>query len=630
MLSLENPRSIEGTTVFRDHEDPDAYYYLPGRIALARRADGRPAFQLIRYSGKGDRRGGAFLNFEVTLELPDSLNARIRAQVRSAFGAWGAGRTEAVRLSVAPWDGGTVQCMALDLKGNDGARNTPSDDGTFTFVEVIRGAVTPSLDARNAAIFGLQLTEAGAQIMMEAFTNRSAPIGVIYELKYTGMMPGFNARVRADMEHLYAQLSAKAGGQFKFLRGGIEAGVETALHNGAISIQNTDFSTDGSNKELERMVMNLVTDKIINEWMRPVLTPGQFQGASVPGYGYMPGAAGPGMPGTGPGGMGAGGFPPGSGFPRGPGGGPMPGGFPGPNPGGFPSPNPGGFSSPNPGGFPGSNPGGFPSPNPGGLPSPNPGGSPGPNPGGSPRPNPGGSPVPAPGGIPSPGGQPRGGTFGYQSDGAPTGGTSQGQGTQAPSGGGTSGGSSTPRSPTTGQGGSGGSTGPTLPVSPGGSTGPTSPGGSTPPRPGGSPGPTPSGGSTGSRPGGSTGPTPPGGSTGSRPGGSTGPTPPGGSTGTTPGSSTGPTSPGGSTAARPGGSTGPTTPGGATQPGGAPGAAAGQLPIPYASFELKAIAQHERGTFSLDLNRRQAVQRTFAPQQFLGFLVEEIAADDPT
>src|SRR5438477_10547128 len=113
MLYFDEPRTIEWTTVFRDDEDPNRYWYLPNHISLAQR-DGKPVFQLIRYGGKKGAPGGAFLNFEVNLELPEQLVGRIKARIPTLFGEWGMQATpDKLSLNVVQWDSGTVQCMAL-------------------------------------------------------------------------------------------------------------------------------------------------------------------------------------------------------------------------------------------------------------------------------------------------------------------------------------------------------------------------------------------------------------------------------------------------------------------------------------------------------------------------------------
>src|SRR5204862_2176330 len=133
-------------------------------------------FQLIRYGGKKGAPGGAFLNFEVNLELPEQLVGRIKARIPTLFGEWGMQATpDKLSLNVVQWDSGTVQCMALDLKGSGGTSQEDSsaaavdDDGRIVFTEVIRGAAQPSLDGRNTAVFGLQLTPEGSQMLMAAF-----------------------------------------------------------------------------------------------------------------------------------------------------------------------------------------------------------------------------------------------------------------------------------------------------------------------------------------------------------------------------------------------------------------------------------------------------------------------------
>ena len=85
MLSLDKPLSIDGIAVFRDHADPNQFWYLPGPVSLAQNQQtGRSAFSFIKYkpavAGAGIK-GGGFAMFETSLKLPDRLASKILGQV---------------------------------------------------------------------------------------------------------------------------------------------------------------------------------------------------------------------------------------------------------------------------------------------------------------------------------------------------------------------------------------------------------------------------------------------------------------------------------------------------------------------------------------------------------------------
>ncbi len=42
MLSLDKPLNVDGTAVFRDHADPNQFWYLAAPVTLAKGTDGEP------------------------------------------------------------------------------------------------------------------------------------------------------------------------------------------------------------------------------------------------------------------------------------------------------------------------------------------------------------------------------------------------------------------------------------------------------------------------------------------------------------------------------------------------------------------------------------------------------------
>jgi hypothetical protein len=275
MLLLDNRAlTIDGITIFRDHADPLQFWYLPGPVTLARRAsDGRKAFTFLKYKrGAGAAtRGGGFLMFETSLALDSDVERRIVERLSSIS----RGRP---RLSVVPFDDGTVACVALNLQGGGGVRAAAGAPGSFNAVETILGATKPSLAGENNAAFSLELSAEGATILEKAFKERTTPVGAIYDLKYTGLRPAFNIKITADFKQIFTHFSAAADGQRGFVRAGIDAGFETLRRDGGIKIEVADMTGTAENETRIKDALDFFKAQVLATWFTPVLVPGTLAG----------------------------------------------------------------------------------------------------------------------------------------------------------------------------------------------------------------------------------------------------------------------------------------------------------------------------------------------------------------
>lgn len=267
--------TIEGITVFFDHADPSQFWYLPGPVRLARRtADRRAAFTFIKYKPAAvasGAKGGGFVMFEVNLKLDQELERRILSKLSSVS----KGRP---RLAVVPFDEGTVQCIAMNIQGAGGTAATAAAAGSFNAVEKILGASVPSLHGENSAAFSLTLSQEGAIILEEAFEKGTTPIGVIYNLVFTGMRPALEVKITADYKRVYDHFSASLNAQMYFFQVGIEAGFEKLVQDGVIKIEVFNFTGDADLKEKEKWALDFFKDNLLREWFQSTLTPGQLAG----------------------------------------------------------------------------------------------------------------------------------------------------------------------------------------------------------------------------------------------------------------------------------------------------------------------------------------------------------------
>jgi hypothetical protein len=274
MLLLNSSKTItvDGVTVFPDHADEDQFWYLPAPVRLARRPeDDRAKFTLIKYKPAAVAagvKGGGFLMFEVNLTLDAATERRIRSRLS------GIARGEP-RLTVVPFDEGTVQCIALNLQGSGGTEAGQAREGTFNAVEKILGATTPSLQGDNTAAFSLTLDQEGAIILEQAFVQGTTPVGILYDLKFTGIRPALSVKITADFKRIYNYFGANLTGQYAWFQVSIEAALEFLVQEGAITIEVINFTTEGDKKEKEKWALEFFMNKLLADWFQPTLSPGQ-------------------------------------------------------------------------------------------------------------------------------------------------------------------------------------------------------------------------------------------------------------------------------------------------------------------------------------------------------------------
>ena len=270
--------TTDGITVFTDHADPLQFWYLPAPVSLAhRQPDDRVDFTFIKYksAAANSTKGGGFLMFESSLHLPKAAESKIMG-ILSGMVSGGE-----PRLTPAQFDEGKVRCIALNLEGAGGTTAQPAPEGAFRVVEAIHGAATPSLGGDNVAAFSLELSQEGAIIVEQAFEQGATPVGVVYDLKYTGLTPALHVKIEADYSRIYDHFSAGLEGQYAWFRLGIDAGFEKLVQDGAIHIEVIDYSGAGDKSEKEKWALDFFKDKLMADWFEPTLTPGQEIGGGA-------------------------------------------------------------------------------------------------------------------------------------------------------------------------------------------------------------------------------------------------------------------------------------------------------------------------------------------------------------
>ena len=271
--------TVDGVTVFGDHADPLQFWYLPAPVSLAHRPpDDRVDFTFIKFkpaAASSGAKGGGFLMFQSSLRLPKQTENKILGEL--------AGMVTGGEPRITPvlYDEGKVHCIALDLEGAGGTVAAPAPEGSFRVVEAIHGATIPSLGGDNVAAFSLSLSQEGAIIVEKAFEQGATPVGVIYELKYTGLRPALHVEITADYERIYNHFSVGLEGQYAWFRLGIEAGFEKLVQEGAIQIKVIDFTGASDKSDKEKWALDFFKENLLKDWFEPTLTPGKEIGGEA-------------------------------------------------------------------------------------------------------------------------------------------------------------------------------------------------------------------------------------------------------------------------------------------------------------------------------------------------------------
>src|SRR5229473_7139188 len=200
MLTIEPPfYFVKGTTVFRDHQDPDLFYFLPGLPRLASTAGGTQSLTLYKYRrdltdnpamDPTRAKGAGLAMFEV--EIPPPALGTIQSEI-----ARQSGRSDA-RLVPVMFNTAEVHAIVAH------------PDGDALISDLIETHPAPLVSPHHAA-FALALTAEGATLFGTAAKGGSIPVGVAYEMQFLALTPSMHARVRMNYDQIYDDFAASVG-----------------------------------------------------------------------------------------------------------------------------------------------------------------------------------------------------------------------------------------------------------------------------------------------------------------------------------------------------------------------------------------------------------------------------------
>jgi tetratricopeptide (TPR) repeat protein len=240
MLLLEAEVSLEeviqaGRFVFyRDHADPHKYYYVPDEPRLATKRDGTPEFTFIKYSKTGGDIKGGVVHFLVTwgLRASEILTAESSLQMLDP---------EAKVVGPVPFKAGTFKIISA----------TAGEGGLFN-VKICGEGNAPIMPGQKGAV-SIALTQEGASLLWESFKNPTSDISVMFMLKYNGITPAYEAKLKVDWDKVYTHqdVSVSAGATVSAIKmqADLKAIFDDLKQKGAIQLEVT-----GESKNMEKLL----------------------------------------------------------------------------------------------------------------------------------------------------------------------------------------------------------------------------------------------------------------------------------------------------------------------------------------------------------------------------------------
>jgi len=291
MLSLATPPIQVGKVrLYRDHADPDMYYYAAGEphIAVYENRDLMYALYIYRdilehdvFNGTSipEEMGAGFLTVGIDCSHDEDALDEARATIAELEDK----DEDRIKLAPIPYKDGTVRLIGLDIGDADQDARIPSvTDDRPKFVRNVMGTATPSLLGDLRGIFSVSLTDKGAAFMAGVHGTGALPFGVSYDLKFEGLRPAVEAKITADTSQIRTYFGGGIKGQYQFLKADISAGVEKMHRDGKVTIELTSQQTGAAAEKTKKLALDLFKERIIQNLFNPGLP-------SVPSQAANPG-----------------------------------------------------------------------------------------------------------------------------------------------------------------------------------------------------------------------------------------------------------------------------------------------------------------------------------------------------
>jgi len=234
---------------YRDHADAHKYYYVPDAPRLATKRDGTPEFTFIKYTKTGGETRGGVVHFLVTWGYSSGELSSAEAVLKSTD-------PQARIAGPVPFKEGTFQVVSA----------TAGEGGLFSR-RIVGEGKAPIMPGQKAAV-SIALTEEGASLLWESFKNPTSDVSVLFALKFAGVTPAFQAKLKVNWDKVYTHhdVRLQAEGTIKVvkLKAEMQAILDDLRQKGVIQLD-----VVGENESTQKM-LDAVYTHILNMMCEPV------------------------------------------------------------------------------------------------------------------------------------------------------------------------------------------------------------------------------------------------------------------------------------------------------------------------------------------------------------------------
>lgn len=169
------PLQVANAILYRDHADPNVFYYMPNQPRLAFWPDGTPKLTFLKYTraGKEEAKGG-ILHFFVKYGLDEQELNKVRQEL--------------VKINPKA----TIKGPLVFKKGSFMVVSAAVGEGGVFTRKIIGEGKAPLISGSEVSV-SIAVTPEGATFLEEALKQPTYPVSVRFEMTYEGLTPKYQA-----------------------------------------------------------------------------------------------------------------------------------------------------------------------------------------------------------------------------------------------------------------------------------------------------------------------------------------------------------------------------------------------------------------------------------------------------
>jgi hypothetical protein len=254
----EGRLELKGVQLLQDHEDANAYYYIPQYPRMATRQDGTFEFMFMKYVGKGSGANGGLFHALIEFTLPSNEVNKLQDTLRIVLRNDNARIVGPVPLEqVKDGEKGLGSFQIISSVLNNTAGNSP-----FT-QSVITSGHAPFQPGSKAAVAAC-LNQEGATLLWESLTGKTSDVSVTLSGNYEAYVKAYHATITAEVNSIYEHYSKLSNFQEGYTRDQLRKISDELVQDQVLKIESFDRTSSlGVKADELKAILSLVTDKLI-------------------------------------------------------------------------------------------------------------------------------------------------------------------------------------------------------------------------------------------------------------------------------------------------------------------------------------------------------------------------------